>query len=67
LNAFDKYIIDGLVGLTAKITQGIGALHARVQSGQMQSYGAMVLFGLLLLIVAISLTAQGGGLFGFGH
>jgi len=67
LNGFDKYIVDGLVGLTAKITQGIGSLHARAQSGQMQSYGAMVLFGLLLLIVAISLTVQGGGLFGFGH
>lgn len=67
LNGFDKYIVDGLVGLTAKITQGIGSLHARVQSGQMQSYGAMVLFGLLILIVAISLTARGGGLFGFGH
>ncbi|MGG4493318.1 NADH-quinone oxidoreductase subunit L [Brevibacillus reuszeri] len=67
LNAFDKYVVDGLVGLTAKITQGIGSLHARVQSGQIQSYGAVVLFGLLLLIIAISLTAQGGGLFGFGH
>ncbi|MGG1658633.1 NADH-quinone oxidoreductase subunit L [Brevibacillus sp. NRS-1366] len=67
LNGFDKYVVDGLVGLTAKITQGIGSLHARVQSGQMQSYGAVVLFGLLLLIIAISLTAQGGGLFGFGH
>ncbi|WP_103109780.1 NADH-quinone oxidoreductase subunit L [Brevibacillus reuszeri] len=67
LNAFDKYVVDGLVGLTAKITQGIGSLHARAQSGQIQSYGAVVLFGLLLLIIAISLTAQGGGLFGFGH
>ena len=41
LNAFDKYVVDGLVGLTAKITQGIGSLHARVQSGQIQSYGAV--------------------------
>lgn len=67
LNGFDKYIVDGLVGLVAKIVQGIGALHARMQSGQVQSYGAVVLFGLLLLIVAISLTAGGGGLFGFGR
>lgn len=67
LNGFDKYIVDGLVGLVAKIVQGIGSLHARMQSGQVQSYGAVVLFGLLLLIVAISLTAGGGGLFGFGR
>lgn len=67
LNGFDKYVVDGLVGLTAKLTQGIGSLHAKAQNGQMQSYGAMVVFGLLLLIIAISLTAQGGGLFGFGQ
>lgn len=67
LNAFDKYVVDGLVKLTAKLTEGIGSLHARAQSGQIQSYGAMVLFGLLLLIVAISLTAQGGGIFGIGQ
>ena len=67
LNGFDKYVIDGLVGLTAKIATGIAALHTKAQNGQIQSYGAMVLFGLLLLIIAISLTAQGGGLFGSGQ
>ncbi|GED52291.1 NADH-quinone oxidoreductase subunit L [Brevibacillus borstelensis] len=67
LNLFDKYIVDGLVSLIAKITRGIGALHGRAQNGQVQSYGAMVLFGLLLLIVAITLTAQGGGVLGIGQ
>jgi len=61
---FDRYVVDGLVALTASITRGIGSLHARAQNGQVQSYGAVVLFGLLLLVVAISLTAQGGGFFG---
>jgi NADH-quinone oxidoreductase subunit L len=64
LDLFDRYVVDGLVALTAKITRGIGSLHARAQNGQVQSYGAVVLFGLLLLVVAISLTAQGGGFFG---
>jgi NADH-quinone oxidoreductase subunit L len=67
LNLFDKYIVDGLVSLIAKIARGIGALHGRAQNGQVQSYGAMVLFGLLLLIVAITLTAQGGGVLGIGQ
>ncbi|RNB82664.1 NADH-quinone oxidoreductase subunit L [Brevibacillus panacihumi] len=67
LNAFDKYVVDGLVGLTAKITNGIGALHSKAQNGQIQSYGTMVLFGLLVLIIAISLTVQGGGFFGSGQ
>ncbi|UYZ13928.1 MULTISPECIES: NADH-quinone oxidoreductase subunit L [Brevibacillus] len=64
LDLIDRYVVDGLVALTAKITRGIGSLHARAQNGQVQSYGAVVLFGLLLLVVAISLTAQGGGFFG---
>ncbi|WP_400162272.1 NADH-quinone oxidoreductase subunit L [Brevibacillus sp. TJ4] len=67
LFAFDKYVVDGLVNLTAKLTSGIGALHSKAQNGQMQSYGVMVLFGLLLVVVAISLMAQGGGLFGFAQ
>ncbi|USG65397.1 NADH-quinone oxidoreductase subunit L [Brevibacillus ruminantium] len=67
LNLFDKYVVDGLVSLVAAITRGIGALHGRAQNGQMQSYGAMVLFGLVLLIVAITLTAQGGGFLGMGQ
>ena len=64
LNAFDKYVVDGLVGLTAKITTGIGSLHAKAQNGQIQAYGTMVLFGLLLLVIAVTLLAQGGGFFG---
>jgi len=64
LNLFDRYIVDGLVSLTAKLTQFVGSVHARMQNGQVQSYGAVVLLGLLLLAVAFSLTAQGGGRLG---
>ena len=63
LNAFDRFVVDGLVGLTAKIAAGIGSLHAKAQNGQVQSYGTMVLFGLMLLVVAVTLLAQGGGFF----
>ncbi|MGE5701800.1 MAG: NADH-quinone oxidoreductase subunit L [Clostridia bacterium] len=64
LDAFDRYVIDGLVNLTAKITQGIGALHARIQSGQMQTYGLIVLVGILLLLVGF--TVKGGVPIGIG-
>ncbi len=67
LNWFDRYVVDGLVSLTAAVTNWIGSLHARMQNGQIQSYGAVVLLGLLLLVIAFSLTAQGGGLFGHGQ
>lgn len=58
LDLFDRYVVDGLVQLVVFITNGIGAAHARIQNGQMQTYGFVVLVGLILLV--IGLTAFGG-------
>ncbi|MGD8190335.1 NADH-quinone oxidoreductase subunit L [Brevibacillus ginsengisoli] len=58
LDLFDRYVIDGLVTLVAVITNAIGAAHARIQNGQIQTYGFVVFVGLVLLI--IGLTAFGG-------
>lgn len=58
LDVFDRYVVDGLVGLVAKITQAIGAVHARLQNGQMQTYGLIVLVGIVLLLVGF--TVKGG-------
>ncbi len=62
LNLFDRYIVDGLVNLVAKIAQGLGRLHAYLQNGQMQTYGLVVLVGLVLILIGF--TAQGGVPFG---
>ena len=58
LDLFDRYVVDGLVQLVAFIANTIGAVHARIQNGQMQTYGFVVLAGLVLLV--IGLTAFGG-------
>ncbi|MBO8165410.1 MAG: NADH-quinone oxidoreductase subunit L [Brevibacillus sp.] len=58
LNLFDRYIVDGLVALLASATNGIGALHARLQNGQVQTYGFVVLLGLVLLVAGF--TVLGG-------
>jgi len=50
LHYFDRYIVDGLVHLAARITTGIGALGARMQNGQVQTYGAFVFIGLSMLL-----------------
>ncbi|MFM1651217.1 NADH-quinone oxidoreductase subunit L [Brevibacillus sp. B_LB10_24] len=55
---FDLYIIDGLVGLVAKIVNTAGSLLTRLQNGQVQRYGLIALLGLVLLIVGF--TAYGG-------
>jgi len=60
LDAVDKYVVAGLVSLMVKITEGVGALHARLQNGQIQAYGFIVLVGLVLIILGYTLTAQGG-------
>ena len=57
---FDRYIIDGLVRLVASFTYGVGAAGSRVQNGQVQGYGAMMLVGLVILLIT-ALVA--GGLF----
>lgn len=59
LQFFDTYIVGGLVALVVKITNGIGTLNARVQSGQVQTYVAIVFFGLTLLIGAFIFVAKG--------
>lgn len=62
LDLFDRYVVDGLVALTVKITEAFGAVHARMQNGQIQTYGLIVLLGLVLLLIGY--TVQGGVPFG---
>lgn len=49
LRLFDRYVVGGLVNLTAKITTFIGYLGSRMQNGQTQTYGVVVFVGLVLL------------------
>jgi NADH-quinone oxidoreductase subunit L len=58
LHLFDVWVIDGLVRLVAAATRGIGSVGARMQNGQIQTYGAIAFIGLALLLVA--LTIAGG-------
>ncbi|MBG9800555.1 NADH-quinone oxidoreductase subunit L [Brevibacillus laterosporus] len=57
-NWLDHYIIGGLVRSIGGLTNMVGRLLSRLQSGQMQTYGFVVLLGLVVLMV--SLTALGG-------
>ncbi|EJW18450.1 hypothetical protein PAV_2c02140 [Paenibacillus alvei DSM 29] len=56
LKAIDKWIIDGLVRLVTWFTVGIGRTSLRLQSGQLQTYGLVSLFGfvgMILLVLAL--------------
>ncbi|MEC1697416.1 NADH-quinone oxidoreductase subunit L [Schinkia azotoformans] len=56
LQVFDTYIVGGLVKGTAALTQGIGRAGAKLQDGQVQTYGTVAFFGIAVLVVIIALT-----------
>ena len=56
LNWLDRRIVDGLVDLVGWFFRNIGSAIARLQSGQVQAYGAVVAFGTLIIILAFLLA-----------
>lgn len=56
LKFIDNYIVEGLVKLVTGIVQGLGRLGSKLQSGQVQTYGAMAFVGLALLMVIYVFT-----------
>jgi len=57
---FDRWFVEGLVGLAVGVTRLIAWVGSRLQNGQVQAYALISLIGLVLLLVG--LTA--GRLFG---
>jgi NADH-quinone oxidoreductase subunit L len=60
LAVFDRFVVDGLVEFCAVVIRGIGRLARRMQSGQVQTYGAVVLIGFVVVILIMAVT---GGYF----
>lgn len=58
LTFIEKYIVEGIAILLAKITKGTGSLLSKLQSGQVQTYGAVAFVGLAILLAI--LVAVGG-------
>lgn len=52
----DVFLVEGLVKLVTSIIQGLGKLGAKLQSGQVQTYGAVAFLGLAVLVVIFALT-----------
>lgn len=47
---FDKYVIDGIVNFTAYFNGFAGLLIRRIQTGKVQSYLALVIFSIVILL-----------------
>ncbi|MEF3305128.1 NADH-quinone oxidoreductase subunit L [Paenibacillus sp. GYB003] len=55
LTAFDRNVVDGIVRLCAEAVTGLGRLGSRMQNGQVQTYGLVM----LLCLVALTLVFVG--------
>jgi len=53
-HAVDVYLIDGIVRLLTGAGLSLGKFAIRIQNGQVQSYGLIMLLGLLILAVALA-------------
>jgi NADH-quinone oxidoreductase subunit L len=49
LMLFDRYVVDGAVRLCASAVTGLGKVGSRMQNGQVQTYGLVMLLGLVAL------------------
>ncbi|MBO9598052.1 MAG: NADH-quinone oxidoreductase subunit L [Cohnella sp.] len=54
LEAFDEYVVDGVVRLAGYSTSALGRLNSRLQSGQVQAYALTALIGIVILALAIA-------------
>ncbi len=54
LNGWDRFIIGGLVHLSAWFATFLGSLGSRLQNGQAQTYALVSLIGFVLLIVGLT-------------
>ncbi len=48
---FDRIVVDGSVNLVANVSQGVGALFRRAQSGRIQVYLYYAVGGILLVVL----------------
>jgi NADH-quinone oxidoreductase subunit L len=53
---FDKYIIEGLVKTVAGIATTIASIGAKMQNGQVQTYGLGVFIGFVLLVLGFMIA-----------
>ncbi|MFX3624871.1 MAG: NADH-quinone oxidoreductase subunit L [Ectobacillus sp.] len=54
--AIEQFIVEGIAQIIAGIVSGFGTAGSRLQSGQVQTYGAVAFVGLAVLLVILVVT-----------
>jgi NADH-quinone oxidoreductase subunit L len=56
LKFIDTFLVEGIVKGVVGFVQGLGASGSKMQTGQVQTYGAVAFVGLAVLAVIFALT-----------
>ncbi|PKB57520.1 MAG: hypothetical protein BZY73_02850, partial [SAR202 cluster bacterium Casp-Chloro-G3] len=55
----DRSLVDGLVDMIGGATRNSGKVLAVLQTGQVQFYGSVVVFGVIVILVGFLLFGSG--------
>jgi NADH-quinone oxidoreductase subunit L len=58
--AFDRYVIDGVVNGSAVVIRGAGNIFKRTETGRLQNYAAAIFGGALIILIAVFIFVQAG-------
>ncbi len=58
--AFDRYVIDGIVDGSAVVIRTGGNIFRRTETGRVQNYAAAIFGGALIIVLAVFIVVQSG-------
>ncbi len=58
--AFDRYVIDGVVNGSAVVIRSAGNIFRRTETGRLQNYAAAIFGGALIIAIAVFIVVQSG-------
>jgi NADH-quinone oxidoreductase subunit L len=58
--AFDRYVIDGVVNGSATVIRTAGSIFRRTETGRLQNYAAAIFGGALIIAIAVFIVVQSG-------
>jgi NADH-quinone oxidoreductase subunit L len=58
--AFDRYVIDGVVNGSAVVIRSAGNIFRRTETGRLQNYAAAIFGGALIIAIAVFIFVQSG-------
>ena len=58
--AFDRYVIDGVVNGSVVVIRTGGQIFRRTETGRVQNYAAAIFGGALIIVIVVFIVVQSG-------